>query len=57
MPEFVMIVFIELMNVVAVVSTGPWELKLMVDTAPVADVVVEAAPVPGAFVLWLVVPA
>jgi hypothetical protein len=30
---------------------------LIVDTTPVAEVVVEAAPVPGALVLWPVVPA
>jgi hypothetical protein len=52
MPLLVTMVPMELMNVVAVVSTGVCELKMMLDAEPVADVLVAAAER-----TWEVVPA
>jgi hypothetical protein len=50
MPALVTIVPMELVNVVAVVSTGVWEVKVMLDADPVVEVVVLGVPISSAVV-------
>jgi hypothetical protein len=50
MPVLVTMVPIALLSVVAVVSAGVWEVKVRLDTEPVAEVVVLAVPISSAAV-------